>query len=424
MSVTTPEERLHELVAEPREVVLAGGAGTGKTTLVRSLLSSQRRSVTLLAPTGQAANRLREVTGHAAATIHSALYKPPTEDQETLQWEETREVGDPEGIVVVDEASMVGLALADDLRAALAPRTTLLWVGDPYQLPPVDDVVGCDLQQPDIKLDRVWRSSSGIMEFAYAITRARTPPELSQLVQHAHKRFSGVHRLDGSGWTPAAWYATASGRGASVRLLTYTNELRHSLNLAAREALGHPGDTLALGKELMVCRSNSGVLGIVNGQQFRVVGLYEADPDLPHDLVQLNLEELVTGRRVQVYCSPDELMLDSRQFRERRREASDAWRVRIRGGQPFQNPKWRDQAQAWDKTGVHPPGRLFGPAAYTAHLQLGYALTCHSAQGSEADAVGLVWDAWYHMKRNFEDAKAWWYTAVTRAKTGVVLWLQ
>ncbi len=117
-------------------MVLTGGPGTGKTTTVRALLAAHRalgRRLLLCAPTGRAAKRLAETTGSEAKTIHRLLEWNPA----TGRFQRDADSPLDAETILVDEASMVDLWLADRLLAAIPESTTLVLVGDVDQLPPV-----------------------------------------------------------------------------------------------------------------------------------------------------------------------------------------------------------------------------------------------------------------------------------------------
>ena len=115
--------------------VLTGGPGTGKTTCLKALitaLEAQNKSYALASPTGRAAKRLAEATDRPASTIHRLLGYSPLEG-----FKYNPENPLPVDFLVVDEASMLDLILANNLLKALKPGTHLLLVGDVDQLPSV-----------------------------------------------------------------------------------------------------------------------------------------------------------------------------------------------------------------------------------------------------------------------------------------------
>ena len=176
-----------ELAAEHGVLILTGGPGTGKTTTVRGIVSLFERmglAIVLAAPTGRAAQRLGELTGREAQTIHRLL---------GMSWNEaTHEVtftkGEKEPLeadaVIVDEMSMVDLPLFAALLRALRPGTRLVMVGDADQLPSVGPGnVFSDLirsgRVETVFLREVFRQAerSAIIRNAHAVN-AGEPPRL------------------------------------------------------------------------------------------------------------------------------------------------------------------------------------------------------------------------------------------------------
>ncbi len=163
--------------------VITGGPGTGKTTIIRALVQTFRRvgmEVRLVAPTGRAAKRLSEATGHSASTVHRLLELRPGQDPASADRKKTREItGD---LFVCDEASMLDLSLALALFSALPRGATFVLVGDADQLPSVGPGrVLADLIEsrmlPVTRLTHIFRQAegSGIVENAHRILAGQIP---------------------------------------------------------------------------------------------------------------------------------------------------------------------------------------------------------------------------------------------------------
>lgn len=175
-------------------LVVTGGPGTGKTTLVRAILAAVRsaggvedRAIVLCAPTGRAARRLTESTGLPARTIHRLLEADPARG-----FRRTAARRIEADLVVCDEASMVDILLLQALLEALPETASLLLVGDADQLPSVGpgqilaDIIASDAV-PVVRLTEIFRQAetSAIVRNAHAINRGEAP------------RFE--HAADGSG---------------------------------------------------------------------------------------------------------------------------------------------------------------------------------------------------------------------------------
>ena len=137
-AVTLDEDQVRATEQALREkvLVITGGPGTGKTTLLTALLTILRRakvSFVLAAPTGRAAKRMAESTGEEAMTIHRLLEFNPREGGFHRTEDNPLEVD----FVIVDETSMVDLSLMDNLLRAVDPHSHLILVGDVDQLPSV-----------------------------------------------------------------------------------------------------------------------------------------------------------------------------------------------------------------------------------------------------------------------------------------------
>jgi exodeoxyribonuclease V alpha subunit len=119
-----------------RVLVITGGPGTGKTTIIRAILELSRtlgfRSL-LTAPTGRAARRMKEAAGYEAVTIHRLLEYSPARGSFQRNADNPLDTD----MVIVDEASMIDIILMYQLVNALPPRASFILVGDVNQLPPV-----------------------------------------------------------------------------------------------------------------------------------------------------------------------------------------------------------------------------------------------------------------------------------------------
>lgn len=148
--------------------VITGGPGTGKTTILQALLSifeSESLRVELAAPTGRAAQRMKEVTAKNAATIHRLLEYSFDDDSGAMYFGKTEEDPLDTDVVIVDEASMIDLMLMKGLTDALRPGTRLILVGDADQLPSVGaGMVLLDLMESGIvpvsRLEEIHRQAA------------------------------------------------------------------------------------------------------------------------------------------------------------------------------------------------------------------------------------------------------------------------
>jgi exodeoxyribonuclease V alpha subunit len=348
-------------------LVVTGGPGTGKTTIVKGLLAClapERPRVLLAAPTGRAARRLSEATGQEARTLHRLLEFDPRTGGFTRDQDRPLEAD----LVIVDEVSMMEVPLAAALVLALPPGARVVLVGDADQLPSVGpgavlhDLIASG-EVPVVALDRIYRQGEGsliarnaarIREGLLPETAAagspgdffvvpRDQPEdivatLLEIVAHRLPRRHGFDPI------------------VDVQVLAPMHKGplgTHALNEALREALNPHGAVIAGGLRVgdkVLQTKNDYDLEVFNGDIGRVQG---------------------PGAQI---------------VNDQKLEPS----VRIRFGE-------RD---------------VDYPAAHLEALQLAYAVTVHKAQGSEYPAVvvPLHLQQWVMLQRNLL------YTALTRGR--------
>ena len=172
---------------ENRVMVLTGGPGTGKTTIVNAILAlfeQQLDRVALAAPTGRAAKRLSELTGREAKTIHRLLEVDFSKGSEEARFIHNESNPLRADVVIVDEMSMVDDKLFESLLAALRPSARLVLVGDADQLPSVGpgNVLGELLRSgrvPTVRLTEIFRQAaeSLIVSNAHGIVEGKLPKQ-------------------------------------------------------------------------------------------------------------------------------------------------------------------------------------------------------------------------------------------------------
>jgi exodeoxyribonuclease V alpha subunit len=277
-----------------RVSIVTGGPGVGKTVCTRAIVTEARAAnlrIALCAPTGRAARRLREATGHEAGTIHRLLeWRPGSEP--------TFKPGHPLPVelLVVDEASMINLHMADVLLGGIGHNTHIVLVGDADQLPPIGagkpfaDLIESGIV-PVTRLTHIFRQAarSMITTAAHEVNLGQTPhlePGKDQ-----ERDFHFVERqtparcrdavVEMVGERVEAGLGLDPIRDAQVLAPVYRGEAGiDELNRRLQERLNPKGrpavaERFRIGDRLIQTR-NSHELGLMNGT---ICFLIEDDPD-------------------------------------------------------------------------------------------------------------------------------------------------
>lgn len=181
-------------------IVITGGPGTGKTTIITviiDLLEREDKRVVLAAPTGRAAKRMTEATGMEAKTLHRLL--EISYMNESLQFSKNEESPIDADAIIVDEMSMVDILLMNNLVKAIKPGTRLIMVGDVDQLPSVGagnvlrDIIDSGVVRV-VRLDEIFRqeSESMIIVNAHLINKGESPR-----LNEKGKDFFYIHKTTG-----------------------------------------------------------------------------------------------------------------------------------------------------------------------------------------------------------------------------------
>lgn len=370
--------------------IIGGYAGTGKTTTLQAI--TEEMDTVLLAPTGKAAVRISQVTGMMASTIHKWMYDfdiDPKSGKPRFYRKELEKIQVPrDRLVVVDEASMLSREVFQDvLDVCRIINCNLLLVGDAFQLPPISldkndkfSVFNEDFgYTAKVMLTDILRQAADnpIIQISDAIRHGRIA-EAMDLIDTVSDR----DELDGY------MQETVQSNGM---VICHTNKTRHYLNKYYRQLAGL-GSDLEVGEPLLVLKNNY-ALNIFNGETF----IYGGQGD-------------VIGTKPDVYCPVSNSKKDIYYFKTKL-NGQDVILAReaIEG-----------QLEGFSQAAIERAIDYYMNRGDTyLHCNYGYTLSCHKAQGHQAEKV-LVF-----MERSVnpfsKDGRRWLYTAVTRAESEVAL---
>lgn len=260
---------------------LAGYAGTGKTTIARGIADSIKGRVHFAAFTGKAAMVMQSKGCTGACTIHSLIYKPIEDDDGIVTYALNNEsIIEGSALVIIDECSMVGTELAEDLLSYGVP---ILVLGDPAQLPPVASEGYFLKDTPDFMLTEIHRQAldNPIIVLSMAV-REHMNLEAGTYGDSLILRNEDFDIRDAL---------------KADQVLCGMNKTRMMANDRLRELLGYTDDFPMIGERL-VCLKNDRKKGLLNGGLWEVKNIKKRYSNSTNFTVRpLDLE----GNPVQVY---------------------------------------------------------------------------------------------------------------------------
>jgi exodeoxyribonuclease-5 len=424
-----------------RLFMLRGYAGTGKTTIISSLVKSLwkvKKSPVLLAPTGRAAKVISNYSNKQAATIHREIYYPKGQGggnvQFTLKANKHRNA-----VFIVDEASMIpdiqaenkmfggNGSLLDDLLEYVdaGVRCKLIIVGDTAQLPPVklDVSPALDAQLlekrflkevTDIELDEVKRQSldSGIL---YNATQIRSHIEQKDYsFKFNVQPFPDTHRLiDGNEIMETVMNAYDQHGHEETAIIVRSNKRANLYNQQIRSRILFRDSDMEPGDYLMVVKNNyhwlkpsSDAGFIANGDIIEVLEIFGFKNIYGFKFaeVRIRMVDYPNEKPFDTVLLMDTLTSESPSLTY---EQSNKLYQQVRMDY-LKLPKWKQYKEI-----------KANPFFNALQVKFSYAITCHKSQGGQWENV--VIEQPYLPEGANNDYLRWLYTAVTRARTNLYL---
>ena len=415
--------------------LLQGYAGTGKTTLVTTLVKTLPMigmRYQLMAPTGRAAKVLSGYTGKTASTIHRKLYRFQAYADGSFRMTRA-ENKSKNTIFIVDECSMIsddlsnGRSLLDDLISYVfsGENCRLLLIGDNAQLPPVglenspaNDINGLKnefgLTVAAYELTEVMRQEveSGILYNATALRNVETFQETSlQLPLFTTNGFSDVHRIEPQEFEELLWQNFNGKTNNEAVIICRSNKRANMFNQAIRARILQEEGEISTGDKLMVVKNNyfwtdenKNISFIANGDMIELMrinnmeemyGFHFAD-------VEIQLTDYQEETNLSVKIILETLTSDSPALTN---EESERFYKAIEEDY-MDIPNKRERYKAMRQN----------PYFNALQVKFGYALTCHKTQGGQWPTVFIDAPFFPDNEPLQTSNIRWFYTAVTRAQ--------
>jgi ATP-dependent exoDNAse (exonuclease V) alpha subunit len=401
-------------------VIVSGYAGTGKTTLLKTLAEDEK--LTVVAPTGKAALRASEVAPVSALTVHRWLYEV-AEDPKTgkLVTALKTQVEVPENkTLFVDEASMVTFRMFKDLyETCKVNKMNIVFIGDGFQLPPVE-------------FDEKYRGFSVLASDTPAHYRVNLTEVVRQALDSPIIRASMQVRdmrsdLQALSDLPIVRSSDLAKTGARIfendgATICHKNTTRHELNNKIREELGITGEKVKKGEPLMVLLNNY-ELDVYNGEIVTVLDEPKLLGDKPvvvtDRFVNESLNMWYYGTRIETPLGAKRVLFADREvFGSSGKIGTKS--IRRSGMDLSRSLKIADLRAEGVAISYSELEQLKGNEVVNCNL--GYAMTAHRAQGSEFPHVLVVIEN--SIRLHSQEGRRWLYTAISRARKVVKLcWL-
>jgi len=420
--------------------VLRGYAGTGKTTIISSLvkaLPKMKMQTVLLAPTGRAAKVITHYSGKKAFTIHKRIYRKKSALSLDMSFVLAPNLSE-NTLFIVDEASMISddpgdfgrHSLLQDLLSYVynGKNCRLMLVGDTAQLPPVGS-----LHSPALSIDYL-KNSFALTLFTYELTDVMrqekssgilyNATQLRQLVRNSkaefpkfHTRgFKDIYQMNGGRLSEGLEYAYNKFGIENTLMVCRSNKSANNYNQQIRNRILYREEELTGGDYVMVVRNNYFWLG-----QEENVNAFIANGDIAKVRKVRNVHEMYGFRFADAVLEftdyPDEEPLHCKVLLDTL--YAEAPSLSPADGKRLYEAVMEDYIHIPDKK--QRMQELKSDPFYNAlQIKFSFAVTCHKAQGGQWDAV-FVDQGFLTEEMVNEDFLRWLYTAVTRASCELFL---